>query len=395
MPSDASNRPDLEVLSVYRDYGVVPKSSRSDNFNKTPEDVSRYLHVRAGDLVVNKMKAWSGSVAVSSYEGIVSGDYLVCDVGPVVEPRFLHHLLRSKQLVGEMRIRSLGIRPNQERLYWDDLADIEVLLPDIEEQRRIANFLDDRVARIDRIIAARDEQRRLLTHSTVARLQELQDEWTEQFGRTRLGRVLSGLEQGWSPQAEATEAGPTEWGVMRAGCVNDGVFRERDNKRLPDGLEPRRHYELRSGDLLMSRASGSLDKIGNAAVVPEGVRSRLMLCDKVYRLTPAKGWDPRFIAPMLRTHKNRERIRLGVSGAEGMANNLPSGVVRSLSLPSVPPDRQESCIGVLQTMEREASEAASALATSTELLAEYKRSLVTAAVTGELDVSTTTSAIPG
>ena len=43
---------DEEVLSVYRDYGVIPKNSRSDNHNVTPEDLSNYRRVTVGDLVV-------------------------------------------------------------------------------------------------------------------------------------------------------------------------------------------------------------------------------------------------------------------------------------------------------------------------------------------------------
>jgi type I restriction enzyme S subunit len=58
-------QPELEVLSVYRDYGVVPKASRSDNFNRTPDGAESYQAVRAGDLVVNRMKAWQGSLGVS------------------------------------------------------------------------------------------------------------------------------------------------------------------------------------------------------------------------------------------------------------------------------------------------------------------------------------------
>lgn len=158
---------------MYRDHGVVPKDSRSDNFNKTPEDVSRYLHVQPGDLVVNKMKAWSGSVAVSQFEGIVSGDYLVCSVAPTVDPSYLHFLLRSSEFVGEMRRRSVGIRPNQERLYWDDLAEIRVPLPSQEEQRRIGDYLDEKVARIDYILAARGKQVNLVNTMLRSELSEL------------------------------------------------------------------------------------------------------------------------------------------------------------------------------------------------------------------------------
>ena len=67
----------LEVLSVYREFGVIRKSSRDDNNNKTPEDLSKYQTVNVGDLVINKMKAWQGSVGVSTFTGITSPDYAV------------------------------------------------------------------------------------------------------------------------------------------------------------------------------------------------------------------------------------------------------------------------------------------------------------------------------
>lgn len=50
-----------ELLSVYRDHGVVPKSSRDDNFNKPSDDLSAYQLVE--DLAINKMKAWQGRLA--------------------------------------------------------------------------------------------------------------------------------------------------------------------------------------------------------------------------------------------------------------------------------------------------------------------------------------------
>lgn len=392
---DRINRPDAELLSVYRDWGVIRKADRDDNFNKPSDDLSTYKYVEQGDLVLNKMKTWQGSLGVSPYEGIVSPAYFVCSVSPKVYGRFLHHLLRSHAYIAKFEASSKGIRTNQWDLSYDELRKIPVLLPSLEEQRRIADFLDDRVDRIDQIIAARRSQIELLMNASRARLQDLQDEWSAKHGSTRLGRTLRGLEQGWSPQAEAVPAALDEWGVMRAGCVNGGVFREDDNKRLPDGLEPETRYEIRPGDLLMSRASGSLDLIGSVAVVPSSVRGRLLLCDKVYRLSPDVGWSSSFLATTLRSHKNRELIRLGVSGAEGMANNLPSGVIRGLVVPNVPLGQQEVSTSIASEVESEARSGAAWLAASVGLLGECKQSLITAAVTGEIDVTTAGSGIPG
>jgi type I restriction enzyme, S subunit len=153
-------QPELEVLSVYRDYGVVPKASRSDNFNRTPDGAESYQAVRAGDLVVNRMKAWQGSLGISDYEGLVSPDYEV--LAPTthdLDSRFAHILLRSTPMIDQYGMRSTGIRPSQWRLYWEHMRTITIPVPPLEEQRAIANYLDDEAARIDTLI---EEQQRLI-----------------------------------------------------------------------------------------------------------------------------------------------------------------------------------------------------------------------------------------
>ncbi len=292
---------------------------------------------------------------------------------------------------------ALFIRANttfDRRVQQVDIDAMPIAMPSLDEQQRIADFLDDQVARVDRIIAARRQQVSAFTRVREARLQQLHDELSGRFGEGRLGHLILGIEQGWSPQAEGTPAADHEWGVMRSGCLNGGWFRSKDNKRLPDRLEPRVEYELRANDLLMSRASGSLDLIGSVAVVPADVRPNLLLCDKIYRITPTEGWNPELLAHLMSTRRNRERIRLGVSGAEGMANNLPSRVVRDLRIPLVPRDCQSQVLLRADAYVNPESVGMVALNRSIDLVGEYKTSLITAAVTGELDVRTAGSGIP-
>ena len=71
----------------------------------------------------------------------------------------------------------------------------------------------------------------------------------------RLKFALEGIEQGWSPQCENQPADEGEWGVLKVGCVNGNEFDPFENKRLPDDLAPISKYEIRTGDILMSRAN--------------------------------------------------------------------------------------------------------------------------------------------
>ena len=145
--------PDLTVLSVYREYGVIEKSSRDDNFNRTPEDLDNYQLVKPGDLVINKMKAWQGSLGVSSLSGITSPDYVVYSPGHEAIERFLHHFLRCKLLASVYLTMSNGIRPIQWRLEPGRFEDLVVFLPPPVEQDQIAAFLDRETAKIDALIS--------------------------------------------------------------------------------------------------------------------------------------------------------------------------------------------------------------------------------------------------
>lgn len=145
--------PDAPVLSLYRDLGVVPKDSRDDNHNVTSLDTSNYKVVDVGDLVINKMKAWQGSMAVSDYRGIVSPAYHVCSItSNKVNKRYLHHLLRNPAYLPEYARLSTGMRIGQWDLGFDDFKNIPFLIPPLDEQAKIADYLDNGCASLDVIL---------------------------------------------------------------------------------------------------------------------------------------------------------------------------------------------------------------------------------------------------
>lgn len=153
-PRNDRNPGDAIVLSLYREYGIVPKDSRDDNHNVTSLDTSKYRFVRVGDFVVNKMKAWQGSTAVSDYEGIVSPAYYVYEFRDEKTCRkYFHYLLRSRGYAQQFALLSGGIREGQWDLPADALYNIGIPVPSHAEQSRIVAFLDERCAKIDEAIA--------------------------------------------------------------------------------------------------------------------------------------------------------------------------------------------------------------------------------------------------
>lgn len=145
-PRNPGNQP---ILSLYREYGVIPKDSREDNHNVTSEDTSKYKYVQVGNFVINKMKAWQGSVAVSDFEGVISPAYYVYEfTDKEIDKKFFHYLLRSCYK-GEFRRLSGGIREGQWDLPSEALNNTPIVFPEIEIQKRIATFLDVKCSEID------------------------------------------------------------------------------------------------------------------------------------------------------------------------------------------------------------------------------------------------------
>ena len=139
-------------LSVYRDYGVIPKDSRDDNHNRVSEDTSNYKLVEPGDFVLNKMKGWSGSLGVSDYRGIVSPSYTVLEPVKEIHNKYFHYLLRSETYRQIYESLSYGVRIGQWELRYHDFKQIPSLYPPIEEQKLISRYLEKKTSQIDSLV---------------------------------------------------------------------------------------------------------------------------------------------------------------------------------------------------------------------------------------------------
>ncbi|MCI7807166.1 MAG: restriction endonuclease subunit S [Spirochaetales bacterium] len=156
--AESRNPGNVQVLSLYRDYGVIPKDSRDDNHNITSEDTTKYKYVQVGNFVINKMKAWQGSVAVSEHEGIVSPAYYVYQFdNDNLNKRYFHYLIRSCYK-DEFRRLSGGIREGQWDLPSEALDNTFIVIPSEKEQTLIINFLDTKCSEIDSIIVDKQNQ---------------------------------------------------------------------------------------------------------------------------------------------------------------------------------------------------------------------------------------------
>jgi type I restriction enzyme S subunit len=135
--------------------------SDEENHNFVPDDLRNYKVVREGNLVINKMKAWQGSLGIAPMDGVVSPAYFVFDF-KIGDRRFGQALLRSKTYVAFFGKVSDGVRIGQWDLSIDGMKRIPVVIPPLPEQSAIVRFLGWADRRIRRVIRARQKRIKLL-----------------------------------------------------------------------------------------------------------------------------------------------------------------------------------------------------------------------------------------
>lgn len=142
------------LLSVTREQGVIERNveSKEENHNFIPDDLSGYKLVRKGQFVINKMKSWQGSYGVSDYEGIVSPAYYVCDLTFPCK-KFFSMAIRSKAYIPFFTQYSKGIRVDQWDLSPIGLKSIPFIVPPIEEQQAIVDYIEAKLLKIDSCMA--------------------------------------------------------------------------------------------------------------------------------------------------------------------------------------------------------------------------------------------------
>jgi type I restriction enzyme S subunit len=289
----------------------------------------------------------------------------------------------------------------------EDLSSHIIASPDTQEQTAIAAFLDEKTAQIDQLIEKKtrfiellkEKRAALITEAVTGRFDvrtgkpyaEYKDSGVAWLGEvpghwsvTKIKYLTTTFEQGWSPQCENRRSDGNEYGVLKVGCVNGRNFNPMEHKALPKGIPPKQEYQIRKDDLLISRAN-TRELVGSAAVVDKDYPS-LMLCDKLYRIRLRKRYSPQFLSQYLATHMARDQIEFGANGASASMQNIDQNVIRNFFLPL---PQKEEIIGVVAYIKEKTTQIDQLIEKtqqSIDLLKEKRSALITAAVTGKIDV---------
>lgn len=397
-----TGHPGEELLSVYRDYGVIPKSSRDDNFNVASEDLSGYQLVTEGCLVTNKMKAWQGSIAISRYRGIVSPAYYVYRPLSSEHDQFLHYLLRSEPYIALYGRISKGVRVNQWDLEHEALRNIPLMLPDIETQKAIADFLDRETARIDQLI---EKKQQLIGALKSARFSLISSALTvgleahpaliptgsSHLPRIPKGWVLCRLKhlakvRGGLTLGRDVKPGEksTATRYLRVANVQAGWLDLSDVAEIEATQSEIARYALREGDVLMNEG-GDNDKLGRGAVWGAAFEPCLHQ-NHVFAVRPHVRHHAEWISLATNAQYARDFFYLHSNQSTNLASISKTNLEKfPIALPPMEELRRISAV-VFKELER-FSKISSNVALSVERLREHRSALITAAVTGQIDVS--------
>jgi type I restriction enzyme, S subunit len=392
------------IVTAFRDGEVTLRSKRrEEGFTNALQEIG-YQGVRHGDLVIHAMDAFAGAIGVSDSDGKSTPVYSVCRPRQgVANSKYYAHILRYMALGGFISSLAKGIRERSTDFRWADAGILCLPLPIFDEQCAIVSFIDRETGRINALIAEQEKLLALLAEKRQATISyavtkgvnpdaPMKDSDISWLGQVpahwevmQLRRFVLGFEQGWSPECESRQADSEEWGVLKAGCVNGGVFNPSEHKALPAHLEPRVGLEVRDGDVLMSRASGSAQLIGSVVRLVNPP-PRLMLSDKIFRLQLNHRVSAEFFAFAMASMPLRSQIEQAIGGAQGLANNLPQASVKEFWLAVPCLDEQLEVVQYLAVEEERIENLEKGVQRSIELLKERRSALISAAVTGKIDV---------
>lgn len=385
------------LLSVSQYFGIRPKSETDLADSHIAESYDDYKEVRKGDFVMNIMLAWNGSYAVSDYDGIVSPAYCVFKFRKDCCKKYFHYLLRTDGYPSAFKTMSRGVIDSRLRLYPEQFYTFPVIIPSVDEQQRIADYLDKKCAEIDGLI-------------------ELQEQMIAQLTDYKQSVITEAVTKGLNPNVEFVPSGidwigdvPKGWKVCR---IKD-IFRLRtgttprdfetglDSSELVNWFTPSDVAEMNcelncserhlskaviekegielspAGSLIFVGIGASAGKIGYATVQGYSNQQITTLIPKPSKCTGKYSYYY-MIADRKRIRDNAFFTTLPI-----INNSYLSGI-KSL-LPSL--EEQISIASFLDKKCNEIDELITAKQKKIETLKEYKKSVIFEAVTGKIEIA--------
>ncbi|MGW3314611.1 restriction endonuclease subunit S [Streptomyces fungicidicus] len=337
----------------------------------------------AGTVILSRT-ASVGFSAIMGRDMATSQDFATWTCGPNLEPRYLLHALRG--MAPDLKRVATG--STHKTIYMPDIEQLRVPLPPLEAQRRIADFLDAETARIDTLADLRQRQISLLDERLMATWSRVINDDARDSAWFPIRRFITAITDG--PFGSALTSNHYSYGgarVIRLGNVGRAEFRDRDPAFIPlDYLSELRRHEALPGDLIVAGLGDQNHPLGRACVVPNDLGPAMVKADCFRLRLDQRRVLHEYAAWALSSPPVTEQVTLLARGSTRARINLE--VARDIPLPVPPIERQRRSIALLGESRYATNSIVSRCRHQVTLLTERRQALITAAVTGQFDVTT-------
>ena len=390
----AAKNNQCELLSVYTDIGVKPRAELEERGNKA-STTDGYWIVKKGDIVVNKLLAWMGAIGLSEYDGVTSPAYDILRPHQQINGKFFHYLFRTPLCLSEFKKNSRGIMDMRLRLYFEELGNIYIPFPSYPEQQKIAQFLDDKTAKIDQAvdlaekqIALLKEHKQILIQNAVTRglnpdvpLKDSGVEWIgqvpEHWDVKKITHIFPNIGSGTTPNSSDPSfyEGNINW--LQTGDLTDGYIYKTSKTITHKALQTYSTLKIYPKNSLVIAMYGAT--IGKVGLLQIETTTNQACCV----LSTALNIEMKYIFYLFQGIKE-SLVAMSYGGGQP---NISQEKIKSLKLPFPNASEQEQIADYLDKQTAKIDQAIALKTAHIEKLKEYKSVLINDAVTGKVQVS--------
>ena len=260
-----------DIITCFRDGEVtLRRNRRTEGFTMADKEIG-YQHISQGDLVVHGMDGFAGSIGISDSDGKATPVLIVLNPLHDEYSRYFMYLLRVYAQLEVFLATSSGIRVRSCALNWKKLGNLPAIVPSVEEQKRIVDYIDKRCSKIDEVkqtltdeIEALQRLRKSTIHKAVTKglddsvpMKDSGVEWIGEIPETwallRLKHVTSKVERGTTPDYTTDEMTP----VVNQATFSKGFF-DTSNLRYSSVPAITSRGLLMPGDVLIASTGGGV-----------------------------------------------------------------------------------------------------------------------------------------
>lgn len=397
------NRPPLdddEIITCFRDGEVTLRSNRrEDGFTMSDKEIG-YQHICAGDFVIHGMDGFAGAMGISDSDGKASPVLMVFRQVGNHDLRYINYLLRLYAWRNVFLSLSTSIRVRSCDLNWAKVAPLPMVLPNYKEQRAIADYLDAKTAEVDSLVADCEREVGLLREYRKAVVSEAVTKGLDPDAPMKDSGVewIGEIPEGWRT-SKLRFCGTTQNGISKGGeyfgsgypFVSYGnAYRDELGKPELFGLiesteEERERYSIMRGDILFTRTSETIEEVGIASGALEDI-ANCCFAGFLIRFRPNSKWSllPEYAAYYFRSDLYRPYItkEMVLVTRASMSQQLLGGI----TVPIPPETVQKDIVSYLDNMTVEIDSLIEAKQSMADKLREYRKSLISEAVTGKFKV---------